>query len=411
MFYASALLDQAVRVPAGSFNSEWNKVSNTAPQRTARTASAVLPTPTEDSLDGDIDSSDEEVEEDDYDEGEEPETATELGSESEEEHELEGFDSRYKFTWAKEADEVVEDQRAKDGMPTDTWSARSKGNARYGELFLTGKRKLSTGLFLAWLGVDRQYRSHVPDPNAPGMLSITKKTVTQPVVVAYWRLMFHIIDGLNRQRTGTVAMHDVWRTQSWEHRDFGEMFMCILINALNWWKFADTVGKALQASFIAGKKVNPQEHFFAHLCHELFNNPFLTPQDKILQADAEEEEDFVEVTPVTQCKGQEIRGPFKTSVKCGRCHLKLVEKEHMPAFVCSPLSGRTCWFQHVQYAATQGHAHPQRPNSKQGLRKTEKYTGLSAEQAEIMQQQLPEKRKRGRPSGPAKKRRAAQSDS
>ncbi|KAK3251594.1 hypothetical protein CYMTET_39077 [Cymbomonas tetramitiformis] len=192
-------------------------------------------------------------------------------------------------------------------------------------------------------------------------------------------------------------MHDVWRTQCWEHRDFGELLMMIIINAFNWWSFSDAVGKLMQAQFASGQNVNPQEHFFAHLCHELFSNPFLTPADKDSGVADEEAAgnqpaaaatpgfgsrrgstqgttsprspptgDRVPVTTVGQseisgasvaetmqhkclpqplskgvqakcgvpgcssetvCKGKTIHDPFKTSVKCGRCHLKFNGKE------------------------------------------------------------------------------------
>ncbi|KAK3244644.1 hypothetical protein CYMTET_45752 [Cymbomonas tetramitiformis] len=268
-------------------------------------------------------------------------------------------------------------------------------------------------------GTDRKYRSHVPDPDCPGMLTITKKQVCQPVVVAFWRLIFHVIDGLNRQRTGTIAMRDIWRTQSWEHRDFGELFMMIIVNAENAWKYFDPLGIELKESFLNGQKVNPRVHFLTYLCYDLFHNPFLTESDKITDISAADStpqsRDIFEMpgtsaprpacpvvgevpsnvhVPVTvegqnelsvtsvadfmshHCVPQPLpsgtqercgvpdcedgvlnkktgktstRG-FKTSVKCGRCHLKGPSGKEFPAFVCSPLSGRTCWIKH-NYAA------------------------------------------------------------
>ncbi|KAK3240300.1 hypothetical protein CYMTET_3248 [Cymbomonas tetramitiformis] len=272
-FYASELIDKAVKVPAGSFNAEWTKVSvrraqnipefftghvteyfkgsgaastdrwkivyedgdetlsdielqsseasiklphvtlqflksylvepfpvvpviprsrnpTTASHATV-TAGAANTLRTVDELDGDIDSSEDELKEGEYDEGDTPELASD-SEESEEEHEIPAFSgSKFRFKWTKEADEVVEDQRAKDGGSCDTWSPKlrwdaseldkpimatsylkyfllffpvlllpawvsmlqSSGNARYGDAFLSGKRSLSVGLFLVWLGI------------------------------------------------------------------------------------------------------------------------------------------------------------------------------------------------------------------------------------------------------------------
>ncbi|KAK3256489.1 hypothetical protein CYMTET_34379 [Cymbomonas tetramitiformis] len=325
-------------------------------------------------------------------------------------------------------------------------------------------------------GTDRQYRSHVPDEGCPGMLTIKTKSVIQPVVVAMWRLIFHVIDGHNRQRTGTVAMHDVWRTQSWEHRDFGEMFMIILVNAENAWKFFDSVGKVLLQQFKAGKQVNPRRDFLQNLCSELFHNPFLTADDvqcgeefvsaegaTITQHSGQAEgrtssgsgtgsceivpsKEHVPVTTEGQAnidattvssllsafcvpqplpqgvqercgvptcshvvmkKGETTFKAYKTSTKCGRCHMKEKDGKQLPAYVCSPLSGRTCWFEHLAHCQHHGCAHPIAIRSLK--RKSENYQGLSLVQQEIasgaclQSTEPPVKRARGRPKGSSKK--------
>ncbi|KAK3284892.1 hypothetical protein CYMTET_7479 [Cymbomonas tetramitiformis] len=334
-------------------------------------------------------------------------------------------------------------------------------------------------------GDDRAYRSHIPDEECPGMMKIVKKSCTQPVVVAIWRLIFHIIDGHNRQRTGTVAMHDVWRTQSWEHRDFGELLMVILVNAENAWKYFDTVGKEFMCLFRADKKVNPRRQFLHNLCYELITNPMLNESDRdnntfVLGEDADIREDsggttttrgsgnfagcelrarskeHVPVTTVGQVSieshtvasllqahcipqplpqgaqgkcgvpscatlltsktGEQYYRAFKTSVKCGRCHLKVVDGVELPAFVCSPLSGRTCWFEHIAYCNEHGHAHTVFVKKSRVPRKTEHYKDLSEVQRDIASGaslvQVPgasvpaTKRRVGRPAGSKSKKRA-----
>ncbi|KAK3235588.1 hypothetical protein CYMTET_54211, partial [Cymbomonas tetramitiformis] len=253
-------------------------------------------------------------------------------------------------------------------------------------------------------GTDRVYRSHIPDEECEGMLKIVKKTVIPPVVVAFWRLIFHVIDGHNRQRTGTVAMHDVWRTQSWERRDFGELLMIIIVNAENAWKFFDLVGKQITADFQAGQQVNPRRQFLHNLCAELLDNCWLTASDTFVSSEIipdeapatnvsgksshgsrhSESQPSKEHVPVTvdgqasmesatvatllqkvcipqplpkgvqgKCgvptcatllkskDGEHYYRPYKTAVKCGRCHLTQVDGVERPAYVCSPLSGRT----------------------------------------------------------------------
>ncbi|KAK3263278.1 hypothetical protein CYMTET_27909 [Cymbomonas tetramitiformis] len=330
-------------------------------------------------------------------------------------------------------------------------------------------------------GTDRVYRSHIPDEECEGMLKIVKKTVIQPVVVAFWRLIFHVIDGHNRQRTGTVAMHDVWRTQSWEHRDFGELLMIIIVNAENAWKFFDLVGKQITADFQAGQHVNPRRQFLHNLCAELLDNCWLTASDTFVSSEIipdeapatsvsgrsshgsrhSESQPSKEHVPVTvdgqasmesatvamllqkvcipqplpkgvqgKCgvptcatllkskDGEHYYRPYKTAVKCGRCHLTQVDGVERPAYVCSPLSGRTCWFEHIAYCEAHGHAHPVGLMKSKEPRKTEVYKGLSAVQRDIAsgaaivsaqkEQTLPAKRRVGRPSG-AKSKRARKS--
>eukprot|EP00854_Cymbomonas_tetramitiformis_P019851 gene19851-23747_t len=139
-------------------------------------------------LDGDIDELEEQEEEqDNYDDGDEELPELVSDESDEEENGISGLgDTVHSFTWAKVADEVVHDQRVQDGFTTDTWQPRvrwdacgldenvmktgflkyfllffpilllpvwaaemqSRGSARYGKAFLTGKRKLSVGLFL-----------------------------------------------------------------------------------------------------------------------------------------------------------------------------------------------------------------------------------------------------------------------
>ena len=79
-------------------------------------------------------------------------------------------------------------------------------------------------------GKIREYFSNIPSEEILGMIHRTKKSVTQPKCVALWRGYFHIVDGHNRKRTGIVAMHDVWRTNSWINRDFGELFGIMIVN-------------------------------------------------------------------------------------------------------------------------------------------------------------------------------------
>ncbi|KAK3240301.1 hypothetical protein CYMTET_37128 [Cymbomonas tetramitiformis] len=253
------------------------------------------------------------------------------------------------------------------------------------------------------------------------------------------------------------------------------MLMIILVNALNCWKFFDVAGKAMQAAYLAGKKVQPQQHFFSKLCNELFNNPYLksgekqcsqgegcapantspstagtpsqgrnsnvgsapTPrnihvpvntagQSNISGASVSEIMQH-HCTPqplpkgvqakcgvpgcksVTVTKGQVTEAPFKTSVKCGRCHLVTHDNRAVPAFICNPLSGRTCWFQHVAHAREHGHAHV--PKCRKIFCKTENYSELSEEQQQQMVGVRPvQKRKRGRPTGSSKKQKIANAD-
>eukprot|EP00854_Cymbomonas_tetramitiformis_P020994 gene20994-25189_t len=143
------------------------------------------------SLDGDID----ELEEDEYEDAEEElESAPELATDCEGEDacEIPSFGTTpFKFKWSQVADEISHDQRVRDGGTTDIkpprvlwdhsgldngvmatgylnyfllffpilllpgWVAKMQlaGSSRYGEAFLSRKRKLSVGLFLSWLGV------------------------------------------------------------------------------------------------------------------------------------------------------------------------------------------------------------------------------------------------------------------
>ncbi|KAK3275481.1 hypothetical protein CYMTET_16388 [Cymbomonas tetramitiformis] len=315
------------------------------------------------------------------------------------------------------------------------------------------------------------------------MMRSVKKSITQPVVVAFWRLIFHIIDGHNRQRTGTVAMHDIWRTQSWEHRDFGELLTIIIVNAENAWKFFDAVGKEVMSLFRSDSKVNPRREFLHNLCYELIHNPYLTEADRLPSSEFvsgelasigqdsgdgnttgrgstgsgsgvnEGNQPSKEHVPVTveghtslestsvasllhkycvpqplpqgvqaKCgvpacyslltskKGVQYYAPYKTAVKCGKCHLKEVDGTQVPAYVCSPLSGRTCWFEHLAYCEEHGHAHAIRVKKLKAPRKSEVYKDLSAVQRDIASGAalatvaVPTmKRRVGRPSG-AKKR-------
>ncbi|KAK3277589.1 hypothetical protein CYMTET_14412 [Cymbomonas tetramitiformis] len=257
-FYAEALLNLRVVVPAGCFNAEWNKASVraklnipacfegtvtayfkgtgaastdrwkvvyddgdetapadeepklphvslaflksyltvtlpevpgpiTSPQPLALTSNDEKAA---ESLDGDIDTDDEDAEGNSDAESEQAEV--QASSDEEEEHEFTGFSSQPQlFKWSKEEDEVSEDQRLKDGVGLDlkppklNWDAseldsaemdtsvlkyfllflpilllnlwvaaiQRRGTAKYGDIFLTGKRSLSRGLLLAWLGI------------------------------------------------------------------------------------------------------------------------------------------------------------------------------------------------------------------------------------------------------------------
>mmetsp|Transcript_4278 Transcript_4278/g.7273 ORF Transcript_4278/g.7273 Transcript_4278/m.7273 type:complete len:627 (+) Transcript_4278:3056-4936(+) len=120
----------------------------------------------------------------------------------------------------------------------------------------------------------RKYRSHAPDPECQGKLVITHKTVTQTQNTAMYRKDFNAVDRLNRQKTGTTAMYDVWRTIKWELRDFGETIMMILVNAENAWKYFDDRGKRLWAEQKSGTKTDAHREFLRNLTAELFHNPY-----------------------------------------------------------------------------------------------------------------------------------------
>ena len=81
----------------------------------------------------------------------------------------------------------------------------------------------------------RMYRSRRPHVKVKGMFTITPKFVDQNQATELWRSGYHVVDGHNRQRTGTVAFHDVWRTNTYENRDAGETYGIMHVNAQNSW--------------------------------------------------------------------------------------------------------------------------------------------------------------------------------
>ncbi|KAK3283611.1 hypothetical protein CYMTET_8699 [Cymbomonas tetramitiformis] len=191
-FYAEALIDVRVLVPAGSFNAEWNKASVRArlklPEFFGGKVTQYIKGTVSDDDAGDIDSAGES--EDEFDEGAVEEAMPDLidaeDSDSEDECVLQSNTAEYKFKWSKEHEDVTSDQRMKDGVGTDTWNPKLRwdqsdlddnvmgtgylkyfllflpvlllpmwaaliqrnGAAKHGEGFITGKRKMSVGLLL-----------------------------------------------------------------------------------------------------------------------------------------------------------------------------------------------------------------------------------------------------------------------
>ena len=101
----------------------------------------------------------------------------------------------------------------------------------------------------------RTYCSKVPSETHPGVLILTTKTCPSIDCHELWQRYFNRIDLINRQRTGTIAMHDVWRTTSFEDRDYGEILGMIHVNAENTWTYFDSDGIAVLADQKAGKNV------------------------------------------------------------------------------------------------------------------------------------------------------------
>lgn len=240
-------------------------------------------------------------------------------------------------------------------------------------------------------GEYRCYNSRVPDPACPGQLTTTRKTVTQTKVTALWRSAFNVVDICNRMRTGVTAMYDVWNTNSWPWRDFGESLTMASVNAENAWKFFDLEGRKARDDQLAGKKVNVHRDFLKRLTAELLNNPYLQEEDRLARpaqtnttratpadvggssvggnsvggsrtpnASAGKSyhsiSDFCMPALLEQqarcssptCPGRntKLKLSYKTKVCCSTCH----DTNGRSAFVCSPISGRDCWEQHVAKA-------------------------------------------------------------
>ena len=248
----------------------------------------------------------------------------------------------------------------------------------------------------------RKYSSHRPDEVNHGVMYLIKKHVEQPKAVQVWRDNYHLIDGHNNKRTGVVGMHDVWRTHSWQKRDFGEIDGIMLVNGEYTWQYLDPVGRAAVADKKGGKSINTRRIFLEGVMKEGFNNPFLTDEDKsvttlavasvtphdgphrlgaLANAAASSMHSAVEggtqlsstdmlaqtcmPIPISNTGVQErctVRGcevlegkkgrrvSARTTWKCSACHMK----GGRPAWVCSPHNRIECWKSHVLHKIKTG---------------------------------------------------------
>ncbi|KAK3256654.1 hypothetical protein CYMTET_34218 [Cymbomonas tetramitiformis] len=102
---------------------------------------------------------------------------------------------------------------------------------------------------------DRPYNSSRPSENVVGMKEVVQKFCPQVEASFLYRSRYSDVDKHNRKRTtGTVAIHDVWRTQAWEHRDFGELLAVINVNGESSWTKWDPAGRQALAADQSGRK-------------------------------------------------------------------------------------------------------------------------------------------------------------
>ncbi|KAK3252459.1 hypothetical protein CYMTET_38242 [Cymbomonas tetramitiformis] len=222
----------------------------------------------------------------------------------------------------------------------------------------------------------------------PGMKDVTRKECPQVETSGMYRARYGDVDKHNRQRTGKVAIHDVWRTQAWEKRDFGELLGVMCVNGENAWTRFDIDGKATLAHQHAGRKVSAHSEFLHGLTGDCFNNPFLpksvescgvegllalnsapakstryrhrqsSVSSSVVSANTvcRQVPVSLEKTVYQRCTAPGCEAPdgraYRTAMKCATCHMV----DERPAWVCAAARS-ACWDLHVQYAFSHKMAH------------------------------------------------------
>ncbi|KAK3250861.1 hypothetical protein CYMTET_39784 [Cymbomonas tetramitiformis] len=253
----------------------------------------------------------------------------------------------------------------------------------------------------------RSYQSSRPSESVAGMKEVVEKFCPQVEASYLYRSRYSDVDKHNRKRTGTVAIHDVWRTQAWEHRDFGELLAVMNVNGESSWTKWDSAGRQALADQQSGRKVSARTMWMHGVTQELFRNPYLLQE--IVAAEQESDarallslatggnnataqavspelsryrkrttssaalseqlstlKTLCKQVPIPRdaqgkpvhercsapgCKAPDGRS-FRTMYKCEACHMV----EGRPAWVCSS-SRSHCWDLHVLYARNHGMAH------------------------------------------------------
>ena len=234
---------------------------------------------------------------------------------------------------------------------------------------------------------NRPFNSSTNSETVSGMKNVTSKQCPQVQVSNMYRSRYSDIDKHNRQRTGKVAIYDVWRTQSWVHRDFGELLGVMSVNGENSWTYFDTEGAAVLDRQRSGNRENAHSEFLHGLTSECFDNPFLAKADESASAQAllsltssskekpsryrkrsstsSMSSSTVPCRQVPICLEKKVyqrctapgckapdKKPYRTALKCATCHMV----DERPAWVCSAAQS-PCWDLHLQYAGANGMAH------------------------------------------------------